>query len=528
MSKYPNLIVLLIAVAALIVPLVIIYIPILEHTGGIIAYPLDDAYIHIAIAKNILINHVWGISGHEFSSSSSSIIYPILLAAIFSITGVQVGVPLFLNVIVGIVFLIVLQRWFARQQLTPLQQLIALLVCIFLIPLPPLVQVGMEHTLQLLFYFLFVFSFAEALEHRDNPFRWKIYVYGAIFTAIRYEGMAVIVIACCMLLFYRKLMPALLLGTISFLPVVIFGLYARSKGSDFFPNSVLVKSALSSFSFEDVYHYVTETLPNWMFKSVQYNGIAVQRLPVLLPLLYLLFQKHTAQRPAYRYILIILMIASFLHVGLIMRAGTPRYEAAIMGCSVIIGITLIIRYTNWSSKKSLSGSEWVKIGVTCIMVGPLFLRGWEAFDRSSLAAISIYDQQVQMGQFVHRYYDQDPVALNDIGAVSYFSHGYNLDLWGLGDVAIARSRRKRKDTPDLLDSLSRRRQVKVAIVFQQAFPVLLQRWKKIASWTIPYNNASYDNSVFFYAVDTADAPRLANSLKQFQPSLPSGVRVRYY
>lgn len=528
MSKYPNLIVLLIAIAALIVPLVIIYIPILEHTGGIIAYPLDDAYIHMAIAKNLAFDHVWGISAHEFSSSSSSIIYPILLAVLFSIFGMHVGIPLFLNVIVGIVFLIVLQRWFTRQQLTPLQQLIALLVCIFLTPLPPLVQVGMEHTLQLLFYFLFVFSFAEALEHRDKPFPWKIYVYGIVFTTIRYEGLAVIVIACCMLLFYRKWVPALLLGTISFLPVVIFGLYAQSKGNDFFPNSVLVKSALSSFSFNDLYHYATDTLPNWMFKSVQYNGIAVQRLPILIPLLYLLFQKHIALRPAYRYTLIILMIASFLHVGLVMRAGSPRYEAAIIGCSMIIAITLIIKYTNWSSKQSLSASEWVKIGVTCIIAGPLFLRGYEAFDRSSLAAISIYDQQVQMGHFVHRYYDQDPVALNDIGAVSYFSHGYNLDLWGLGDVDIARRKRKGQDTPEFLDSLSHRRQIKAAIVFQSAFPALLHRWTKIASWTIPYNNASYDNSVFFYAVDSSDAPRLTNSLKQFQPSLPSGVMVRYY
>jgi hypothetical protein len=291
---------------------------------------------------------------------------------------------------------------------------------------------------------------------------------------------------------------------------------------------VLVKSAVPSLTIGGLYSFFTEDLVDRMYRLGQLNPIATQRLLLILPLAYLFFLRQTVQRPAYRYILILLTIASFIHIAVMLYAGTPRYEAALIGCSVIICITLLIKYTNWTSNQPLSGPEWVKILLVAFIVTPLFLRGWNGFSRSSNAAISIYDQQVQMGHFVHDYYDQDAVAINDIGAVSFFSHGYNLDLWGLGDVDIARSRRKHYNTPDFLDSLSHHRQVKIAIVFERSYPELFQRWTKVASWTIPYNNASFNASVCFYAVDSTEAPRLAGNLKQFQASLPKGVEVNYY
>lgn len=527
-SKYLGLIVLLIAVAVLIVSLFVIYSPVLEHTGGIIAYPVDDAYIHLAIAKNLAIHHIWGVSPYEFSSSSSSILYPILLAAVFMSTGVHIGTPLFLNAIIAILFLSILQRWLVRQMLTPLQQLVVLLAAVFLIPLPPLVQCGMEHTLQLLFYFLFVYSIADALEHREMSIPWKVYVYGALFTATRYESMAVIAIACLFLLFYRRWVPAFLLGTISFLPVLIFGLYARSKGSDFLPNSVLLKSAMPSLTFDGLYSYFTDDFGMRLFKGDIYNTFATQRLLFLLPLTYLLFLRHTVQRPAYRYILILLMVASLLHVSLMLYSLSPRYEAALIGSSVIICLTILLKNTPLPFYRPLSGPEWIKVLLACFIVAPIVLRGWNAFERASLASICIYDQQVQMGRFAQEFYDRDAIAINDIGAVSYFAHGHNLDLWGLSDVDIARSRRKHYNSPDFLDSLSHRRQVKIAIVFEQPFHDLLKRWSRMASWTIPYNNASYSKTVFFYAVDPAEEQRLSSSLKEFQPSLPKGVIVNYY
>lgn len=43
-----------------------------SKTGNHYVYPLDDAYIHLAVAKNFAIHHVWGITEYQFSSTSSS------------------------------------------------------------------------------------------------------------------------------------------------------------------------------------------------------------------------------------------------------------------------------------------------------------------------------------------------------------------------------------------------------------------------------------------------------------------------
>ena len=41
-------------------------------TGGYFVYALDDPYIHMAMAKNFALHHVWGVTPYEFSSASSS------------------------------------------------------------------------------------------------------------------------------------------------------------------------------------------------------------------------------------------------------------------------------------------------------------------------------------------------------------------------------------------------------------------------------------------------------------------------
>ncbi len=56
------------------------------------------------------------------------------------------------------------------------------------------------------------------------------------------------------------------------------------------------------------------------------------------------------------------------------------------------------------------------------------------------AARNIYEMQYQMAVFLHRYYPEGPVAVNDIGAVSYFNDFPMLDLYGLASMDVARAK----------------------------------------------------------------------------------------
>ena len=71
----------------------IIFLPIITiilfifyfNNQKVVTYTLDDPYIHLTVGKNILFGN-YGINLKEFSSPSSSILFPFLLApfSIFS------------------------------------------------------------------------------------------------------------------------------------------------------------------------------------------------------------------------------------------------------------------------------------------------------------------------------------------------------------------------------------------------------------------------------------------------------------
>src|SRR3974390_3810827 len=62
------------------------------------AYPLDDTYIGMAMARNLAFHGVWGVTRYAFSSSGSSPLFVLLLAACYRITGVNEWWPLVLSI----------------------------------------------------------------------------------------------------------------------------------------------------------------------------------------------------------------------------------------------------------------------------------------------------------------------------------------------------------------------------------------------------------------------------------------------
>ena len=45
-----------------------------------VTYPLDDTYIHMAIARNVAQSGTWGINAGEFAPASSSPLWTVILA----------------------------------------------------------------------------------------------------------------------------------------------------------------------------------------------------------------------------------------------------------------------------------------------------------------------------------------------------------------------------------------------------------------------------------------------------------------
>ena len=533
--RLPQRWVLPLAIITLMLPIVVIEYQVMSYTKGVLTYPLDDTFIHLGIAKNLVLHGVWGVSPHEFVSASSSILYPPLLAAIFLVTGPNIVVPFIINLLSGIAILVVVQRWLRRQGLSPLPQLLILLTAIFLIPLPVIISIGMEHTLQILFCILFIHRFSDWLAAgvRSGEKHWKaspeIYIYGALVTATRYEGMFLIVIACGLLLYYRQWELSFELGVITMLPIIIFGIWSLYQGNYFLPNSVLLKGGSIPLNPGGIWKFVSEDIFQKLFYGLSSaSAVAVQRLMVLLPLVYLIFLDQLRKELTYRSILIFLIAATFLHMAFASTTWFYRYEAYLFGPSAIIIGLLIAKYGREVLSGKTLATKLVGGFIMLSLVIPLILRSNYAIIGLKKACHNIYDQNYSMGLFLHKYYDTTTIAINDLGCPSYLLSGKLVDLWGLGSIKVAESKRNHYYVTPFLDSLVREEKVKIAVVFDRLYsPDLLAKWRKIGVWHIDDRYTSGDDNLCFYAVDSTVGPSLGKNLHSFERSLPPGVTAYY-
>jgi hypothetical protein len=516
--------------------LVILFLPIglilwnnLRYTHGVFMYPFDDTFIHLTIADN-LINGNWGVNKNEFSSASSSILYTLLLA-VFRIFFKGAIVPFIVNCLAGVSILIALHFWLRKHLIKYVGQGVIFFLVVFFTPLPLLIISGMEHTLQCLFSFLFVFYFSDWLEESNRSgsqkMPVKILVFGFLLSTIRYEGFFFIAIAFFLLLINKRFFSAFTLLIVSLIPIVIFGFVSMREGNYFLPNSVLVKSGSFNYSTP------SRILYDILFEKLMYarNGmaaLATQRLLIVLPFLYLVFKKYL--QTSYFFILVFLFGASILQLSFASTGYMYRYEAYLFFCCMIILPVLVYKYGKrvfgdfnfWISKLAA-------FAIVFFLFFPVVLRSVTALNKTSQACINIYDQQYQMAMFTKKFYNKSTIALNDIGAVSYFTDAKIIDLWGLADIEVTRAKKQHYWTSTFLDDLCRRNNVQSAIIYDSWFSdSLSSRWNKVATWEIQNNVICGDSIVSFYSLDSSSKKILKEQLKEFERQLPSTVVVKYF
>jgi hypothetical protein len=235
------------SIAVLLIVIILLEWPVLLHTHGKLILPTDDAFVNVSVARNLSFYQVWGISKHSFQSASSSLLYPLILAPVFFITGAHLLIPLLINFLAAIYFLLVLQRILIKNGLSAGRQFVILLEVMALTVLPLLVVSGTEYTLQLLFVFLFMDALSRALSDpmaqaatAKTTLPRRVYILGLLIVATRYEDMLIIALACLLLAPLRGWRTALRLACLSILPVFLFGLISMAKGSYFLPNTLLM------------------------------------------------------------------------------------------------------------------------------------------------------------------------------------------------------------------------------------------------------------------------------------------------
>jgi len=488
----------------------------MKKTGGRFCYPLDDPFIHMALAKNIVLHANWGINAQGFTSTSSSPLFTALLSLLFRVFSINIFMPLVLSCLGTLIALVAMQKELSRySSLSVLNQGVLVIITLLIGTMPAMTLLGMEHSLQIAFVLLFVHTAGTVLSGGTRKDLQLAACWAALMTFTRYETAFLVGGAFLLLSTQRKWKEAFLLAFAGALPIVLFGLYSVSKGGYLIPNSVMIKGNQN-----------LTYLLNGGVTIIEKTGAFAGLFVVALLLAWQKIQSGVKDRDF--WILCLFLFGCFMHAITVTLSWFYRYEAYLMVLGTLqVGKILLYRLQQggWNSIRRNAGTALV----TTVLLYSLPVRGLNSMRNSVRAIYNVYEQQYQMGQFLKTYYYNQTVAANDIGAISYYANLHTIDLWGLGNNEVMKARMHKYWNNDFLQKLTQQSNTRIAVMYDSWFDKdLTKPWFKVATWQLPYAYSVGDAKVSFYGMTEAEAATLKNNLQAFESQLPGDVKAEYF
>jgi hypothetical protein len=523
------------ALAILAIVMAWVFFLCLKADSGHFIYALDDAYIHMAVAKNFALHGVWGVTPYGFASAESSIIWPLLISLVYRFSGPNELTPLVLNILAAVLILFLAYRILSKAGLPQGGIFTVLLAIVVFVPLPAIVFTGMEHTLQVALAIPFIYLVAEELaKGTDDPpggsSRW-LWALAPLQTLTRYEGLFLAFAACLLFLLRRRWRYAFGLGALAIAPVAIIGAVSRWKGWFWLPNSIYLKAYLPRLF--NIPGMSRSNHASFAFDKVGDILALAIALLVLLALLVRRRRKFWTRSPI---MIVLFLVTSALDLRVAAVGWFSRYEAYL----VVLGLLVLAvgtceylseyRKGGWAKAEAFVAALWILYSIA-LPPSLLCVRSYYALRRIPLGSRNIYEQQYQIGLFLRQFYRGASVAANDIGAVCYLGDPHLEDLWGLGSSDAAKERTKGYLSPEQISYLTDAHRTKIAVLHERlftdgrmAYRGLPSHWKRVGRWTIPDNYIAWDATVSFFAVDPSEEARLADSLRRFSSQLPGDIQ----
>ena len=482
--------------AALATLTVFLIVAVLRN-GGVFEYPLDDVYIHLAMAEQIA-SGGYGVNAGEYASAASSPLYPFLLVP-FAGTELQRWLPLAWN----IVFLLVAAVLFAKILAEARLGWAALPFAIaapFALSMYVTAYSGMEnmaHGAASLAIVLGLWRYVET-----GHVRWLL-IFGVLFaTAFRLEGVALGFLAGAIVMRLGRVPAGLGLILIAAAPVVGFMAYLMSKGLNPLPSSILVKLGDQPGGLA----------ANLQANAVTYGGRYLLGLSVMLAIISFSYWTRDRRRAFFG---IGIAAAGFVHLAFGSTGWLDRYENYAV-LAVVAALALMVSDLG----------RFVKQGVMAIaLIGGVAT--YSPYIPNNLANMrAVHLQHAQMARFAHQHVNGS-VAINDLGYIAWTNPNYVLDWWGLGS-ATALKHRKSADCDTWQSDMADARDVRVAMIYDHWFDCDLrdQGWVRLGGlWVDDAAGAFLGGpEVSFYTRTSSEAASLQTELTQWASSLPKGAR----
>ncbi len=485
-------------------------VALLSLNGGKLVYTLDDPYIHFALAENLINGH-YGVNSTENSAPSSSVIWALILTPFVTLPGFEY-LAFVINLVAAALTMLVYSQVSATA-VSPGENSgrfwLALALPIGLIlgtNLVGLVYTGMEHSFQVLLTALVAAGLIR--ESRDGTLPgWllAVIVLGPLF---RYENLAVSVPALGYLFFRGHFKASILAGVAVLLPLAAFSLFLNANELGWMPTSVNAKSR----------YVADEGAIDSLAYNVYINLHYRQALVVVASMLLLIVSAVMPKRPpAERLLAGFAAAGGLLHMMVGQIGWYGRYEIYIL-----VFMLLILIYVWRGILRAAVDRQRLAAPLAVVVLGFAGATYLNVLLTIPVASNNIYQQQYQMHRFITEHY-KAPVAVNDLGWVSFRNEHYVLDLYGLASREALEYRQTALDS-SWMNDLAEHHDVRLAMIYEGWFGDPPDNWQplgKIHLGRVKITPAF--PSVTIYALDEATEREVVAMLGDFIQTLPDGV-----
>ena len=474
--------------------------------AGVFEYPLDDVYIHLAMAEGIVAGG-YGVNPGEPASAASSVLYPVLLAAAPG-TWVQRLLPLGWNLLAVAVCGALWGRALSRANLAAARGVALAALGPLALNMPGVAFTGMENGLHTALSLAVMFGLWRALQ--DNRVTWWFVAAAVLSPLFRFEGLALSLLSAGALALTGRSRLALWLAAGVVVPVLAFGGFLMSLGLSPVPGSILARvgfAATGSGAADRVFGQVLRNLaapPGWLLSAL-----------VVLSLVLAL-----GARGRTGLFLLVLAVAGMAHL-LVAQIGWMHRHEHYAVVTLLSGIAL----SSAAMGSRLRAAAPALLFAACVASGAAFLP--RLVTSYVWNTRTIHLQQTQMARFAREFF-QVSVAVNDLGRVAWSNPSRVLDLWGLGSAEARAVRQASAEPPaGWAAPLAAAQDVRMAMIYDAWFATAAgPDWAPLAKLYLdgPHGPVG-DTVVTFYAVGTENVVPMRTALDAFAPTLPAGARL---
>lgn len=479
---------------------------------GEIAYPLDDTYIHLAVAQTLAEHGTWGIRPGEFQSASSSPLWTLLLTFVVWVlpSGALLAAPLVVATGCGMGSMwfasgLLAQRW-RGWRLTAMNGVILVgggvgSACL----------VGMDSALQI-FVCVALIERIDRLLHvgLDRRLFCQITVLFACAGVTRYENLALALLLLATVWWvamargasWRRATrvwgpPCTAWLAALLLPLIVFGLVGLANGQYFLPTSVIAKGAETSGPRAGEWWWLPVILP-----------MRATALSACLAMTAWLALRLRGKDPVGACLSLSVALATvaqiaFSNIGEA-NAHFYRYQSFLLACALLV----LLRWAPTPTRAA------VAIGVTALVTVTVGARQLALQDRQTG---EMQHQQALTAAFIGTLPRSWPVAVNDLGLVALRTQQPVTDLMGLGDAEVAAIRVAGGLTPESVAALARNRDLAVAVLYPHWFEDTLPAWPEVARWCLDVQpTTAAGRCVSIYSPDPARRAELIEAVARFE------------